>query len=287
MTGVTPPEFSVPAFREGGSGFPRLGRAPIAEAVIEVRASADTEWSEPKVAAVVRSHLSDYVVSRPITLRSLQLAFSFGLDPALRRSSAGSEHSLEEGGPGASATSLQHSADWIGARIESADGLQVATMRRDLFSFSRLRPYQDWDRFSTEALRLWQVYRSIAEPSIVSRLGVRFINRLDVPIENLDFDRYLRGLGSVPADLRSAGFLHRDALADPGDEYRVNLVRTAEPPAGSESRKLAILVDIDAFTARPFAAKFEAITERLVRLRDLKNRVFFETLSEHALRECQ
>ena len=52
----------------------------------------------------------------------------------------------------------------------------VAQFTRNGFVFSRLKPYEGWETFEAEAKRLWCIYRELAEPSEVQRLGVRFIN---------------------------------------------------------------------------------------------------------------
>jgi uncharacterized protein (TIGR04255 family) len=51
--------------------------------------------------------------------------------------------------------------------------------------------------FATEARRLWDLYRSVARPSKLIRLAVRYINRIDIPLPLNDFKDYLRTVPEV------------------------------------------------------------------------------------------
>ena len=68
-----------------------------------------------------------------------------------------------------------------GVRLTSEDGRQVAQLRTDGFSFSRLAPYEDWSTFFAEAGRLWGAYIDIAEPRRTTGVAVRYINQIVVP----------------------------------------------------------------------------------------------------------
>jgi hypothetical protein len=70
----------------------------------------------------------------------------------------------------------------IGWRFVSPDKLHVFQARLNGFTFSRLPPYVDWESFRTEARRLWDLYRAVANPIAPTRIAVRYINRLDLPL---------------------------------------------------------------------------------------------------------
>jgi uncharacterized protein (TIGR04255 family) len=62
---------------------------------------------------------------------------------------------------------------------------------------SHLAPYENWNAVRDEARRLWALYRSIAKPSKLIRLAVRYINRIDMPLPLGDFKDYLRTVPDV------------------------------------------------------------------------------------------
>jgi uncharacterized protein (TIGR04255 family) len=251
--------------------FEHLTRAPIIEAVIEIRARAEGEWNESRVRDVLGDDVPDFPSLQAISRGSLQFQLGIGEQPG------SSEPAVQP--------AVEHG--WIGIRARSENGLQIATFTRDAFSFSRLRPYTDWDRFKSEMMRVWAIHKRLAEVSEVHRVGVRFINRLDVPRAGLRYSDYFQGLPEVPASLVPGGFLYRETLQEPDQPRFVNLVRTVQPADTPQSDDVALLLDIDAFISEPCPPHTHILEERLTDLQRLKNRVFFAVMTETALELCR
>lgn len=251
--------------------FKHLPKAPIIEAVIEIRARAEASWDEAGAGFRLKEALPDYPIVQQLARASFEIRF--GVEESAEPVDAASPTVVEPG--------------WLGARMESTDGRFVAKFTRDAFSLSRLTPYEDWDRFRSESMRLWEIYRGVRSPSEVLRLGVRFINRLDAPIQGLEFSDYFSGLGDPPDGFPTAAFLHKNSLAVPGHPYMVNLVRTFQPPEQADASTLALLLDIDVFCVEPCSVDLRTIEDRLADLHYLKNRVFFGTLTQKALDLCR
>lgn len=97
----------------------------------------------------------------------------------------------------------------FGVAFTSGDGKQVVQARNDCFAFSRLNPYIGWNLFKAEAKRLWGIYKAGVQPSLVTRAGLRFINRIDMPLPIKDFKDYLLTVPEIAPDLPQAlsGFL--------------------------------------------------------------------------------
>jgi uncharacterized protein (TIGR04255 family) len=72
--------------------------------------------------------------------------------------------------------------DRSGKSRRSADGLQVVHVRTNGLGFSRLAPYEDWERFTAEARRVWNIYSGCTEPAELSGFAARYINSLRVPL---------------------------------------------------------------------------------------------------------
>ena len=172
---------------------------------------------------------------------------------------------------------------WRGLRCESADRLHVAQFNRDGFAFSRLAPYESWNQFQQEGLRLWQLHRELVQPAEVQRLGLRFINRIVIPQEGPRLEDYLEAPPKLPrdVDLPVAGFLHHDTLTVPGHEYGINFIQTVQPPQGPDTGGL--ILDIDVFTTRPFSVDQDALERHLSEMRWLKNKVFFGSITRRVL----
>ena len=52
----------------------------------------------------------------------------------------------------------------IGFRITSSDDKNIALFKQDGFTFSRLKPYTSWEKVTSEAFRLWDIYVKTSSP---------------------------------------------------------------------------------------------------------------------------
>lgn len=247
--------------------FSPLSHAPIAEAVIEMRAHAEVPWEE----SGIRSQLAPLLPGYP----KIESQSEF-------------EHEMQFG-PGQDTVQRHRDLGWRGLRCESADHVHIAQFNRDGFVFSRLRPYDHWEEFHAEAIRLWKIHRDLAAPSGVQRLGLRFINRIELPVDGPRPDDYLRMTSEVLPEmsLSRVGFFHRDVLAVPGYPYIVVIVRTVQPIQAGGGKGFGLLLDIDVFSTEPFDLRDDLLTQRLVEMRWLKNKAFFGSITEQALESFQ
>jgi len=89
----------------------------------------------------------------------------------------------------------------VGYTFTSEDERQIFQARLDGFTFHRLAPYSQWPDFRQEAHRLWTVYRERLHPITVTRIALRYVNRLDLPETIRDLKEYLRTVPEVSPDL--------------------------------------------------------------------------------------
>lgn len=242
--------------------FERLARAPVVEAVIEVRARAETEWTEEAILPWLKTALPEYSSSQSLT------GFAVTIDTRPSEGASGAFGPQDLG--------------WMGVRFESASPHRIAEFTRDHFFSSRLHPYQDWTDFHDEAKRLWEVHRRVAGIGSIGRLGVRFINRIEVPGAGEDFAAYLKGLGEPAVPLPLASFHHTETFVPTGYGYQVNLTRTVQPVAPDRA---GLIIDIDVFTTGPTDPPM--MDQCLAEMRWLKNTVFFRALTQKALELCR
>lgn len=239
--------------------FPRLSRAPIAEAVLEIRTRATGEWAEERISTAIRGHLPDYPAQAGQNAFQGSFAIQSGKEP---------RHALEDLG-------------WCGVAAKSEDGRQIAFFERDRFLFSRLAPYTHWEDFHAEALRLWDVHHTFACPEELQRIGLRFVNQLPLPSAEVAIENYLRVAPKDPEGLPLpfAGFLHRDDLAVPGYDYGVSITRAIQTVQGPEAANSVLIIDVDVFTTMPVPFADANLGKCLPEMRWLKNRAFFGTIS--------
>jgi uncharacterized protein (TIGR04255 family) len=175
-----------------------------------------------------------------------------------------------------------------GVRFQSDDGKYVASFGRHGFTFSRLEPYETWESFYTEAMKLWQLYLDLGPPASIDRLGLRFINRIPVDSSRHEIEYYLESHPRHPRglDVPMVQFLHRDTLRVPGHPYMINLVRAMQSMDHDGQRDF-IIIDIDVYAGGHMEPNSKRIPEMLTDMRKLKNRVFFGTITEEFYKRLQ
>jgi uncharacterized protein (TIGR04255 family) len=158
--------------------------------------------------------------------------------------------------------------------------------RLDGFTFNRLRPYEDWLRFSSEAFRLFTRYVEVAHPSSISRIALRYINQIDVPsMKDIDLDQYLRSRPIIspvlPQTLEGYFLSTQIQLMDPGP--RLQLIQTVVNPSPTT---VGLILDIDVFWEETLdvtnPALEDLLHERFDILRKCKNAVFEGCITDEA-----
>ncbi|KLD62499.1 TIGR04255 family protein [Dyella japonica] len=175
--------------------------------------------------------------------------------------------------------STQTAQSKIGVRLDAPPHvLQVKTTG---LTFSRLAPYEDWDQICGEAKKYWDIYQKAVRPSEVTRVAVRYINSMPIPAPLKDFDAYLTCPPEVPPDLPQSisSFLQQTVIVDGASNQIARVTQALEHPP-SVSVPMTILLDIDVMQQKSFDADGPAMWEALAKLRDFKNRIFFDYITE-------
>ena len=131
-------------------------RPPITEAVIGIRfADPLDSVTLDKVAAALKP-----LYPREDTLRSVQIPFT--LNPT-----APSPHTIGQ----------------IGYRLSSLDQAHILILMPTppSLTMSQLAPYPGWDQFFGRFCRDWGVWKKSVGYRKINRVGVRYINRIDIP----------------------------------------------------------------------------------------------------------
>jgi uncharacterized protein (TIGR04255 family) len=163
----------------------------------------------------------------------------------------------------------------------SADGKQIFQARIDGFTFNKLKPYDKWETFRDEALRLWELYKDLISPEII-RVALRFINKIDILLFSqtaLDFDDYLTAGPIVPKELPQgiSSFLTRVVIHDPEIDAAAIITQAFEQIV--DPKLIPIILDIDVFRQKEVISEEEA-WQTLEKLRHFKNRIFFASITE-------
>ncbi|MFA5056381.1 MAG: TIGR04255 family protein [Dehalococcoidia bacterium] len=237
-----------------------LEKAPITEAVIDFRANLTRDFNLDKISSLKEELFNEYPNCKPIKVNE----FIFGLegDQPIKKN-------LEQ---------------LVGYRLETQDGKNVAQFRLDGFTFSRLAPYTEWKKVFGEARRLWEIYVAKASPESVTRIATRYINQLRLPFSTSDFSQYLTVPPIIPDTLpRITNFLIRVSICEPASDIKANITQAFQ--MGTDpSDHVIIILDIDAFKTGSFVVTESGMWDTFEALRNMKNRIFFEMITEDTAR---
>lgn len=243
-----------------------LPNAPIVEAVIDLRVRFDREVTISDIEAVA-ALLGEGYSQKGFSFNS-RVAFSVNQDAAITLQPTKSER--------------------LGVRLNSADDKYVAIIAIGGFTLARLAPYQDWSALRDEAMRLWQIYCEALRPAQVSRTATRYVNNLRLPLNDGEsFEKYIKKFVEIPESLPQAvaEYVARYVLVDVNTNNQAIVALSYQPPTNQET--ISVVLDIDAFSMQKIGTGIPDITEKLAGLRDLKNRCFFGTLTDEALKLYQ
>lgn len=192
-----------------------------------------------------------------------------------------------EGTPAASAA---HSS--IGRRLEAKGGRPyVVQCRSSGFTVSRLSPYGHWDELLSETRQLWSQFVAFAGELTISRVGVRYINEIKLPLPIASFGDYFVCPPKVPEPLPQeiAGFITRVIIPDPQRNCISVVTQALEGPQTTEASGnfITVLLDIDVFRTGRLPDCDNSLWETLGVLRDQKNRMFFEHLTERTVEKYE
>ncbi len=240
-----------------------LDRAPITEALIDIRVKSRTGASIEDVRPFFDRVKDEF--TRVRTRRSFTGRIS--LNPTQPAQVETVQDEIE------------------GYLAESRDGISVVQASTGGFTFSRLRPYESWEALRDRAKELWSIYQEVVAPSTVERIAVRYINRIEIPAGE-DFSTYFRTTFVVAPELPQAvsNFLLRIQLPFPSENALAIVTQTVSQP--STPGRVPYIFDIDVFRTNS-TGDTESIWRQLEELRVIKNRIFFDGVSEKALEGMQ
>lgn len=171
----------------------------------------------------------------------------------------------------------------IGIRLDSAadaPSKRVVQFQKGGFTYSHLPPYTNWEAFSDEAVPLWDAYRTEAGVATVIRTAVRFINRFQFPVPLEQASNYVKVTPALPPSLpgvtKQYGMQFVRKLLIAPDSTAVIRCAAGEIEKGVTE----FLLDFDVSINAQVAAESYTPWEWLGLLRDVKNKLFEEVITE-------
>jgi uncharacterized protein (TIGR04255 family) len=174
-----------------------------------------------------------------------------------------------------------------GYMFSSDDRKQIVQARIDGFAFSRLKPYTSWETFLPEAKELWKRYLEVVPDGVVTRLALRYINRMEIPLDKEGIGNYSEYIKTHPVlapglPENYTGLFMRLVIPVPKSSATANITQTLEPVT---SLFVPLIFDIDVFRQMECPLNNEDIWGCFDELHSLKNEFFFRSITDKAMEQ--
>lgn len=247
----------------GRERLPRIqfARNPLKVVIVQMRFPPELALAEPASHTRIQNALRErYPLAQPIEQVNIQFAIGPQSVPAVQQ------------------------ARPTGVRFTSEDGAQAVTIGPDAVSLQSTA-YHDWPEFEGRFDEMLAVVLSEVRPQRIDRLGLRFIDELSHPEARTlaEWSRLLDpSLLGTAATERFAELTTRateQIVLEEGDDAAVITHAYMQNPPEADPPSTYV-IDVDGFSARPFAVDDAEIRARLERYHDAAWNLFRETVRE-------
>lgn len=238
------------------SDYETLKNAPITEAILEIVADPQ-EGLQIEDLLRFPSHVRDRF-SRAVQKMEFKGGFKLGAEVSI----------------------LPSEQKAVGYLLHAEEDKKVIQSRLDGFAFSKLKPYESWEVFRSEARDIWGYYIDITKPKAIKRISLRYINRIQIPLPMRDFSEYILTNPQIAPGLPQAlsGLFMRLELPEPSLNATAIVILALDKRQQSE--RLPLIFDIEVVGQTNYSEDMDSIWAEFEKLRDFKNQIFFESLTD-------
>ena len=230
--------------------------APVVEAIIELRVAGQVEFK--KLAKVQNKLIVSHGLSE--NLLDITLAGEVGTIPAIKQTPTG-------------------------YRLTSADGTEVALIKLNAIAVTRRAPYSGWESLFERLQAAWAAFKPVSGGKKLTRIGVRFINRIDIPVTQgrlIEETDYLR-IGTPTLPFKHGIFSNfSSSVQTKTDDQRYGVTIQTGTALSPLINHASLLLDIDLACELEVPQVDNDIRLRLAEMRNLKNEIFEAYITDRA-----
>jgi uncharacterized protein (TIGR04255 family) len=173
-----------------------------------------------------------------------------------------------------------------GFRLTSEDQADVLLIFPNGLAVARLAPYGAWEQLREKAVAAWGEWRRDTKYRPVDRLGIRYINRIDIPLMReplLKFDKYLKFHPLVPnlGGGALSGYMIQATTPTSNPLWMTSITSSIVVPPPIIDH-LSLLLDIDVFRTREIPGKDDELWHTIDEARAIKNRIFESCITDES-----
>lgn len=167
-------------------------------------------------------------------------------------------------------------------RSNNISGINLI-VKRDEFGMSQYAPYPGWNKFFDAYRAYWSKFKKELPNGRINRLGVRYINRIDIPVpddkQSISIADYANIGITTPKNMTPHSFTTQSGYQTE-DGIKCNIVTSniASPIFGH----IGLIIDIDVFREDDLPQKENDVIEAFTKLRDVKNIIFTSLITERS-----
>jgi len=172
-----------------------------------------------------------------------------------------------------------------GFRLSTDDQTDIVLVKPRGIAASRLAPYPGWSVLCDSANAAWEVWKSLTPRHPIERVGIRYINRIDIPLggkHGVRLDDYLNfhpQITKIAVDPMTAYVVQASFPVPLNKTWSTNLTSTLVTPAPLIDH-LSLLLDIDVYRYGPLAETM--LWDEIDAARILKNDLFERCITDKA-----
>jgi len=221
---------------------------PIEEAVCEIRFAAGPEWDLTFPSRFYESIKDQY--------------------PGKPRQQALMEAQLQAA-PRVENPMFQLRQESAKLLFPDADERRLVGIGPNVLSVHVLRPYTGWEDFRSRIEEAYVAYRKAADPKAVTRIAVRYINRIVIEGTSAELDDYFTVSPQLPPTLALSMAVFLNRVESVFDDEPIRLTTTFGS-ADAPDQNLAFLLDLD--VTRDWSPGILPLQELLSQIDELRRR---------------
>ena len=226
----------------------KYAKPPIEEALIDIRLSSAIEGSQEQM-----NELADLFKSE-LPLRTSKKAFHLSSD----------QETIQK-------------ADFAGIALKDAKPSHILQLDRDGMTYSIIKNYDTWEQFENAFLKYWREFKKLIDKTtLIRRVGVRFVNKLSVPVRKLDdLQQYSTIKIDVPLENQELKEAFTRLVISPSVDVNCIVTQVLNMQISGQN----LILDIDVFTEKNIPLDDEVLRELFSDFREIKNEVFEQSLT--------
>ena len=163
----------------------------------------------------------------------------------------------------------------------SIDEKLMVQTRLNGFTYNMLKPYTHWEDFVSKAKNHWNQYVEVAKPLKITRIGLRYVNRLEIPLPLKDFKEYILTVPDIAPNIPPglSDFFMRLVVPNPQATSTAIITETIDTQSLTD-QIMPLILDIDVFQNLSETVINNDIWNLFEEMHEFKNVIFFNSITD-------